>query len=259
MRIAALFASLVLAGAASGVQSAQCTAASGERRVALLELYTSEGCDSCPPVDRWVSTLPARELGLDRLVVLGFHVDYWNYLGWPDPFAQRQFTERQQGTKARNRTRFVYTPQLLLDGRDFRRGVIRDDISERVAALNQRPPGASLKLDLDREAAGTLTVKASVLLNKGQPQTARFYIALYENGLSTQVTRGENRGKQLQHDFVVRELAGPFPASPGRAVEMRHGFQLAADWRLKDLYVSAFVQDSESGEVLQALARRACA
>ena len=69
--------------------AAECTAASGERRVPLLELYTSEGCDSCPPVDRWVSELPARGYGRDRVVVLAFHVDYWDRLGWIDPYGRR--------------------------------------------------------------------------------------------------------------------------------------------------------------------------
>lgn len=76
----------------------------------MLELYTSEGCDSGPSADRWVSALPGRGLGSDRIVVLGFHVDYWDYLGWRDPYAQRVFSDRQRAINARNGTRFVYTP-----------------------------------------------------------------------------------------------------------------------------------------------------
>ena len=74
--------------------------ASGELRVPVLELYTSEGCDSCPPADRWVSGLPARGLAADRVVTLAFHVDYWNHLGWADPYARAEFSERQRAVPA---------------------------------------------------------------------------------------------------------------------------------------------------------------
>jgi hypothetical protein len=259
MRWSVLFASFVLASVVpTGAYAAQCSAASVEQRVALLELYTSEGCDSCPPADNWVSGLAARGLLPHRLVVLSFHVDYWNHLGWPDPFAQRKFTERQQDASARNRARFVYTPQLLLDGKDYRRGTLRDDLPERIATLNQRSPGASVKLDIEMAGTSAVAVNASVLVAVAQKSTARTYLALYENNLATNVTRGENRGRQLRHDFVVRELAGPFQSIPGKAVEVRHTFRLASAWKTKDLHIGAFVQDSTSGEILQALARQAC-
>ena len=96
----------------------ECTAKSGERRVALLELYTSEGCNSCPPTDEWVSKLPSNGLTSDRIVPLAFHVDYWNYLGWQDVFSQTSFTERQRQTAQINSSGFIYTPQLVLTGRD---------------------------------------------------------------------------------------------------------------------------------------------
>src|SRR5262249_3744705 len=117
---------------ASGVAS--CNLESGARRVALLELYTSEGCDSCPPTDRWVSALAGRGLEPSRVVTLGFHVDYWNYLGWSDPFAKADFSARQRVASQRNRATVVYTPQLLLNGADYRRGTFRDDIADRVNA-----------------------------------------------------------------------------------------------------------------------------
>jgi hypothetical protein len=250
---------LAMLGTAPSALSSQCAAVSGERRVALLELYTSEGCDSCPPTDRWVSALPTRGFGLERLVVLGFHVDYWNHLGWPDPYAQKKFTDRQQAASTRNRARFVYTPQLLLDGRDFRRGLVRDESGERIAALNQRPPGASLRLALNPDPAGALSVTGTATLDgRSAHDAVQTYVALYENNLANRITRGENRGKHLRHDFVVRELAGPFRAWQGKSTEFSHTFQFGADWKTKDLHVSAFVQDGVSGEILQALALRTC-
>src|SRR5688572_822163 len=124
--------------------SAQCTAESGASRVALLELYTSEGCDSCPPADRWISGLPGRGWGIERVVTLGFHVDYWNYLGWNDPYANAAYSARQRSASQRNRARVVYTPQLLLNGRDYRRSPERDDLHDRIGTLNREKPKARL-------------------------------------------------------------------------------------------------------------------
>jgi len=106
---------LVLAGA-----DPDCESRSAARRVALIELYTSEGCNSCPPADRWLSSLQARGFNADRMVPLAFHVDYWDYLGWRDRFAQAGFSVRQRAQAGRGGARSVYTPQLLLNGADLR-------------------------------------------------------------------------------------------------------------------------------------------
>src|SRR5688572_5754805 len=114
---------LMLCLATFSVAGAECSAVSAPNRVPLLELYTSEGCNSCPPTDRWVSALQGRDYAGSRVVVLAFHVDYWDRLGWPDRFAQPRFTERQRLINSRNRSRVMYTPQLVLNGRDYRRGL----------------------------------------------------------------------------------------------------------------------------------------
>ena len=231
------------------VLAAQCTATSAPHRVPLLELYTSEGCDSCPPADRWVSSLSSRGLGSDRLVVLAFHVDYWDRLGWPDRFAQARFTERQRALNERNRSRVLYTPQLVLNGKDYRRG-LRDDLTERVTAIAHDRAKAALSLNVAPTASHwnvTGTWSAT------EPGDARVWIALYENGLATDVRAGENREKRLQHDFVVRDLAGPF-ASGG----FSHAFKVDTAWKRRDLAVAAFVQEARSGDVLQALTVPPC-
>jgi len=237
-------------------QATPCTAASGERRVALLELYTSEGCSSCPPADRWVSELPGRGLAAESVVVLGFHVDYWDYIGWPDPYAQHRFSERQRHANLRNGVRFVYTPQLMLDGKDYRRGFLRDDIVAAVAAINQRRPGARLGLTL---VPGSAEVEARAEVAMVDPDTsvaADIYLALVENRLGSAVTAGENRGRRLAHDYVVRELAGPFPAH--QTPPPAHRFKLAPNWKIDDLSIAVFAQMRESGSVLQALALPYC-
>ena len=239
--------------------AAQCTAESAERRVALLELYTSEGCDSCPPADRWISALPPRGLDAERVVALGFHVDYWNYLGWNDPFAKPEYSARQRAASRRNKARVIYTPQLLLNGRDFRRMASRDDIADRVYSLNREKPVARIRLRLARESPGTLLVHNTVVVpDAAERSAARAYLALYENHLATQVKAGENRGKQLRHDFVVRKLAGPYSIDSQGLAAISHRFEFGADWKPGDLHVAAFVQNNRTGDVLQALALANC-
>lgn len=247
MKLAACISVLMTLNA-TPVTAASCNATSGTQRVALLELYTSEGCDSCPPTDRWVSALPAQGWGATRVVTLAYHVDYWNYLGWSDPFAQKRFTERQRFVNNRIRNRTVYTPQLMLDGKDYRQSLSLSDFQQRIAAVNREKPGADIALSL-HSSTGTLETAARVALHREQAG-ASVFLALYENKLASQVSAGENKGKRLEHDFVVRELAGPFAED---AAAINHKFRLAPAWKTRDLSVAAFVQTAATGAVLQAL------
>jgi len=258
-RICSLLTALALSGLTGTVGAAQCAADSGQQRVALLELYTSEGCDSCPPTDRWFSELPGRGYHPARIVTLAFHVDYWNYLGWTDPFSRPQYSERQKAASARNRARVVYTPQLLLNGGDYRRPALFDDIGDRLGKLNRDVARARISLQLHSEDRSSLQVTATATVAEAAARDmAQAWLALYENNLSNQVTRGENRGRRLRHDFVVRELAGPFPLDArGEAKWGRH-FNLDPGWKSGELHVAAFVQNERSGDVLQALAIPYC-
>lgn len=101
-----------------------CAAASGLQRVAVLELYTSEGCDNCPAADAWIRELPAKGLAPPRVIPLAFHVDYWNHIGWRDPYSQARFSDRQRQHGRRRGASFVFTPQLLLNGADYRRALL---------------------------------------------------------------------------------------------------------------------------------------
>lgn len=238
---------------------AECTSKSGERRVALLELYTSEGCNSCPPADEWVSKLPTRGLTSDRVVPLAFHVDYWDYLGWRDMFSQTNFTERQRQTAQINRSGFVYTPQLVLNGRDYRRGFLRDGTNERIKEINQQKPLADISLALSMPVADQLHVFGEIVVAGAvERQNAEAYLALYENNLSNEVKAGENSGHTLHHDFVVRELVGPIAINQQGNVQFQQTFNLKSGWKLQDSGVVAFVQNNRSGDVLQALAFAAC-
>jgi len=247
--------STLLIIALSGVLGASAghTATAGNvPRVALLELYTSEGCNSCPPVDRWVSSLPEPQFVPQRLVVLAFHVDYWNYLGWQDRFSQRRFTKRQQALVRANDLRAAYTPQLILNGRDFRDTA---GIEKQVARINAQTPSVNLTLHADRKGP---TLKTSVSINpvaRSTQEPMELYVALFENNLESQVQAGENRGKRLQQDYVVRILIGPVAVTPDKEMRGEWKIPLAADWKTADLGLAAFVQSAKTGEVLQVTTR----
>lgn len=240
-----------LAGAVSAEVSAApaCVASSGVQRAVLLELYTSEGCDSCPPADRRLSQFKGQPELSGRVVPLAFHVDYWDRLGWADRFASPQYTQRQYAMASLARSRLVYTPQFLKNGRDWR------GAGSPLDGVGENPAGAKITLEIGVPAAGPVEIGGVVSGAKG---TAETYVALYENNLESQVRAGENSGKTLRHDYVVRRLIGPLaPDSEGR-VALRRQIALDPAWKRADLGVAVFVQDQGTGEILQALQRHGC-
>jgi len=205
-----------------------CGARSGPTVPAVVELYTSEGCSSCPPAERWLGALNGHE----GVVALAFHVDYWDYLGWKDRFAQPLFTQRQNASQRSSGARFAYTPQVILDGRDQPGWNTLP-----ATALQPRTP-ATVGLALARDDGGiTLTVTPGA----GAPAALSGYVAVVDDGLQTHVGAGENRGATLRQDAVVRELlpwslAGRQPATlhfaSGAAPEAgasRHWVAVATD------------------------------
>ena len=244
-----MLACLSCAVAAEASAASACVASSGAQRAVLLELYTSEGCDSCPPADRRLSQIKGHAGYAGRVVPLAFHVDYWDRLGWADRFASPQYTQRQYAMAGLARSRLVYTPQFLRNGRDWR------SAASPLDGIGETRPGASIVLELGAPGAGPLTIGGEVSAASAAAET---YVALYENNLESQVRAGENSGKTLRHDFVVRRLIGPLvPDREGR-VSLRQQIALEPAWKRADLGVVAFVQDKTTGEILQALQRHAC-
>jgi hypothetical protein len=234
----------------------ECAAKSGPGTAALVELYTSQGCNSCPPADEWLRKLPAAGFGPERVVPLALHVDYWDYIGWKDPFASPAFGARQRELAAVNRSRVVYTPQVLLGGRDYRGWSGRARFGDDVRAINRTPARAEIGLRLSEAQPGSFEVRVSGSVPGREDRAeAVLYVAAYENGLSNRVTAGENRGATLHHDFVVREWWGPI------ALDAAGGVELARKVTARGVAkggVAAFVQSRRTGEVLQALALPAC-
>jgi hypothetical protein len=176
---------LLLSAAAAAQPDVTCRAESRAQPPAVVELYTSEGCSSCPPADRWASRLKGRS----DVLVLGFHVNYWDKLGWPDRFATAATTERQHLLQRAMGTPYVYTPQVVLNGRDLR--------AWSSAAL-PRMPDSPVTLTLAREGS---VARATVSAPPAQ-RLAGFW-AVLEDGHASRVKSGENAGETLAHDHVV--------------------------------------------------------
>ncbi|OGA19506.1 MAG: hypothetical protein A3I63_04765 [Betaproteobacteria bacterium RIFCSPLOWO2_02_FULL_66_14] len=252
------FPLVLCAALAVPAEAAQCTARSGPQTAALVELYTSEGCDSCPPADRWLSSLEARGYGGTQVVPIALHVDYWDYLGWKDPYAKAQFSARQRKLAQVQRARIVYTPQVMLQGKDFR-AWHGPQFEQAVARINASPAAARLSLKLDPGGTGSfsLAVEAALASPAGAGD-AGLYLAAYENKLVSQVAGGENRGKTLTHDYVVLEWIGPLKFGSDGRIAAERDVPLLPKAVRRHSGVVAFVQKLSSGEVLQALMLPAC-
>lgn len=169
---------------------------SGIRQTGLLELYTSQGCSSCPPADRWLSSLKNQQELWTQVVPMAFHVDYWDYIGWKDRYAQRQFGLRQSQYAAEGGLTTVYTPGMLLNGETWsgwRRGRLPKTGSVKAGEL-------AISLDGD-----DLTVRFSPLQSRAQ--ILLVHIAWLGFDLSSRVDAGENRGRRLNNDFIVLETS----------------------------------------------------
>lgn len=253
MRLALLIVSLFPLAAA-----AECVTRSGPSTAALVELYTSEGCSSCPPADRWLSGL--KDLaGKATVVQLGFHVTYWDYIGWRDAFADERHTARQRARAAASGARYVYTPQVVVGGRDFRDWRRGDAFERAVDTINRASPRADIELHVRPAAGGRLEVEARARLAPGVPgNDLVLAVAATQNGLASRVSAGENRGEHLRHDFVVRDFAEarirPVPGSAGAKAT----FALRGGPGGGAVSAAAFVQNVRTGEVLQAVAAPPC-
>ncbi|MDJ0653866.1 MAG: DUF1223 domain-containing protein [Xanthomonadales bacterium] len=211
--------------------------AAGQEKVRLLELYTSEGCSSCPPADRWLSRWRQSPDLWRTVVPVAFHVDYWDYLGWEDRFARAEFSQRQRAYARRGASRAVYTPGFILDGAEWR-GFFKG---------SSLPPGTQ-----SRPGSLTLTVaagKATVNFDAAEMADYSVWVAELGTGLTSRVRAGENRGRSLTHDFVVLNLTeGPLERV-GRVLEAR--MELPADPRAGA--IAAWVTGVDGLEPVQAV------
>ncbi|MEP6511076.1 MAG: DUF1223 domain-containing protein [Dokdonella sp.] len=215
------------------VARADCSVRSGAARAHLVELYTSEGCSSCPPADRWLSALPANA----QLIPLAFHVDYWDSSSWTDRFSDPRFTQRQHSLAARSNSSLIYTPEIAVDGREWRAWSSGKPppltTAQPVQLVLQIDPGQSLHVHLEAMPAVGADATSFVA-----------WFALSEDKLTSAVRGGENRGVELHHDHVVRAFVGPLKLAQAQAT-----INMPTDVQRDHASVIAFVSRVDGGEV----------
>lgn len=233
---------------------AACDVTSGPKTTALIELYTSEGCSSCPPADKRLSQFPSHDYGLEQVVPIALHVDYWDKLGWKEPFAQPQFGERQSWLVRANGHKIVFTPHFFVSGTEVRnwRGRLGDEL-KRVTA---EPARASIRIHAESTDADVISVAGSATAPSYPGQLALF-VVVTESKLTSSVSAGENRGVTLSHDHVVRRWIGPIALKSGH-VDFKQNVTVHPAWNAAQLGIAGFVQDLETGLVLQAVGASQC-
>jgi hypothetical protein len=227
----------------------------------IVELFTSEGCSSCPPADTLLAKLEERQpVANAQIIALEEHVDYWNNLGWMDPFSAKDWTARQEEYAGALGNGNVYTPQMVINGQtelvgsreqQARRAIetaaagMRADVSLTARLPEQKGP-AEFAVSIGRLAG-----------NKGG-DAPEVWLAITEAGLHSNVTRGENAGEDLHHASVVRVLRKMGVADPGKEISFSSALRLSLDpaWNLRNLHAVAFVQDQRSRQILGAAAAR---
>lgn len=215
--------------------------------VAVLELYTSEGCSSCPPADDILRGVANQE----NVFALGFHVTYWNRLGWKDSFSQKIFDDRQYKYGTQFQKDGVYTPQLVVNGSEefvaSRKGQVESAI-KKALAIPARAQIALTKTEKDGDFAIKYTLS-------GDLTNAALNFAVVESNFATKVKRGENEGRTLKHDNVVRDFeTADIKKYPNGApiTEGSHGVFPMKGWQVANCSVIVFLQDKKTGQVVGA-------
>jgi hypothetical protein len=245
---------VAVAAAPLGV-SATPAPSSVHRPVVVAELFTSEGCSSCPPADDVLSQLAEQSAPAVEVLALGEHVDYWDRLGWRDPYSSPAYSNRQSEYDAHVFHRHeVYTPQLVIDGSIECVGsdvqAVRQAITKAAAA-----PKAIVEITVDREHDETLRVRARVEMppELSLREPAELLLAVTEDHLRSEVRRGENRGRTLTHSAVVRSLASIGTLSQrDRAWSTSASVALAPDWRPANVRIVALLQERNSRRIVGA-------
>jgi hypothetical protein len=234
--------------------AADCTVRSGDTTNALVELYTSEGCSSCPPAEKWLSRF-AGKAG-SGVVPVAFHVHYWDYIGWKDVYADPRNTERQKKFALATGARSVYTPQVIVAGNDFRLWSSDRAFEEAVRAVNASKAAATIEIAPRRLADGSVEGNASAAVSeRAKANNLTLVVALTQDGITSKPNAGENKGETLPQNFVVRDVA-EFRGNGAIAGNFR--FSPKPGWNPERMSVVAYVQDPATGRVLQSLRAPVC-
>jgi hypothetical protein len=232
----------------AGGQATSATTMSAPSPV-LVELFTSEGCSSCPPADllftRLVKESPIHGA---EVVTLGFHVDYWDRLGWKDRFSSAAYTERQNRYAQAWNTDQIFTPQAVIDGRT---AVVGSDAAKIVAAIDAAKARPHAQVALDVHAGASPTLALTVTPPAGATMSGEIWLAIAEDGLASDVKAGENANRHIEHAGVVRRLdrIGRLPG--GLAFTLAdYAPKIDGSWKRGSLRAVVFVQDEKTRAIL---------
>lgn len=243
LRILLLLGAVILALVLPRIHRASAAGSPVARKAVVVELFTSEGCSSCPPADELLGRLRQEKLadGLE-IIPLGLHVDYWNFQGWTDRFSSADYTARQQRYAERLGTEGPYTPQMVVDGDQQFVGSDSSRARQTILQAARTPPPAAV--EISRSAADKLEVRVQAAENVA----GDVLLAITEDNLSSKIRSGENQGRELHHSAVVRRLE--------RVGRLRQGafsatvpVRLDKDWKREDLRIVVWVQDPNEGKI----------
>lgn len=215
----------------------------GPHRAVVVELFTSEGCSSCPPADELLGRLPQAFAAKNiQVIPLGFHVDYWNSLGWKDRFSSAEFTHRQEQYERNLKVDGAYTPQMVVNGESEFVGSISGEAQRSITHAAGQPELAAVNISESTSNQLAVEISAAGKVN------GSVLLAITEDNLATHVGSGENSGHTLHHTAVVRELRRLGQLKDG-AFKAVTNLQPAADWKRADLRAVVFVQEENGGRI----------
>ncbi|MEP6903686.1 MAG: DUF1223 domain-containing protein [Actinomycetota bacterium] len=221
-----------------------------KRMPVIVELFTSEGCSTCPPADKFLQKL-VEEQPISGVEIIGLseHVDYWNRLGWTDRFSSAQFSNRQGYYLTFFKNSQIYTPQMVVDGTRELSG----KAAEKTLADAAKNPKGNLDLKIEKQAGNILSFKIKIadLPKISDNDKAVVLLAITENDLTSNVSAGENSGRMLKHTAVTRYLKN-IGGITGEKTELSIDVELVKDWKRENLSAIAFVQEANSRRILGA-------
>lgn len=215
------------------------------KQTVLVELFTSEGCSSCPPADKALAFLQREQpVPQAEIITLAFHVDYWNYLGWKDEFSSAEFSKRQEDYGKKFKTDSIYTPQMIVDGQtEF----VGNNSGKAVNSVMEaaKSPKAKIELTLNEN---NLKINISEI---SKAENATVFAVIAEDNLSTNIKRGENSGRVLEHTSVVRELKNVGTVQGENSTFSAESvLQIQSNWKKENVKIIVFVQENESRKIL---------
>jgi len=227
-------------------------AESGETQLAVLELFTAEGCGLCPAADRWVKQLPEQGITDEQLIVLGFHIDYLNDIkGWVDRFSSPVFTARQRQQARLNLYQTVYTPEFVVSGEVIHNW--QKHVKEVVHAVNGFEPEANIHLNVTEQNNELIIASEIAIQGNENRQYSKLYLAVSEDDIISKVKGGDNAGATFNHQHLVRTWLGPFDLNDNGETTLSSTIKINDEWDMEKVSIIAVVQNLEDGFVLQGL------